>query len=104
MSFLIDQHETNHTSKHNRVFVETYQGRRALFLERYDYREFVNPAQLNHVINDMVINKGFLMDTQTSDKLVFTHSHNTPEFRTYYNLWTKTSEVEKVTCQFLEFI
>ena len=104
MSLLIDQHVTNHTSKHNRVFVDTYQGRRALFLERYDYREFVNPAQMSHVIQDMVVNKGFLMDSQSSDKLVFTHSHNTPESQTFYNLWTKTSEVEKFTREFLSFV
>ena len=104
MSLLIDQHVTNHSSKHNKVFVDTYKGHRALFLERYDYREFVNPSQLNHVINDMVVNKGFLMDTESSDKLVFTHPHNSPESQTFYNLWTKTTEVEKVTREFLSFV
>tara|TARA_B100001123_G_C15272087_1_gene1010705 strand:- start:1640 stop:1954 length:315 start_codon:yes stop_codon:yes gene_type:complete len=104
MSFLIDHHVTNHTSKHNKVFVDTYQGRRALFLEHYDYREFVNPSQMNHVIHDIVVNNGFLMDTETSGKLVFTHPHNTAESQTFYNLWTKTSEVEKVTRKFLNFV
>ena len=37
MSLLIDQTVTNHTSRHNRVFVDTHQGRRALSLN-YDYR------------------------------------------------------------------
>ena len=104
MSLLIDQTVTNHTSRHNRVFVDTHQGRRALFLERYDYREFVNPAQMSHVIQDMVVNKGFLMDTETSDKLVFTHPHNSSESQTFYNLWTKSSEVEKVTREFIRFV
>jgi hypothetical protein len=104
MSLLLDQTVTNHGSKHNKVFVDTYQGKRALFQERYDYREFVNPAQLNHVINDIVINKGFLMDSERNDRIVFTHSHNSSEYKTYYNLWTKTSEVEKVTREFLSFV
>ena len=95
MSLLIDQTVTNHTSRHNRVFVDTHQGRRALFLERYDYREFVNPAQMSHVIQDMVIT-AIPMDSETSDKLVFTHPHNFSESQTFYNLWTKTSEVEKL--------
>lgn len=104
MSLLIEQRITNHSSKHNKVFVDTFKGRRALFIERYDYREFVNPDQLNHVIHDIVVNKGFFMNTQTSDKIVFTHGHNTPECQTYYYLWTKTSEVEKVTREFLNFV
>lgn len=104
MSLLIDQYYTNHTSKHNKIIVDVYQGKRALFLESYDYREFVNPAQLNHVIHDMVVNKGFLMDSQISDKLVFTHSHNTKKSQTYYNFFTKTSEVEKVTRKFINFV
>jgi hypothetical protein len=104
MSLYIDQKSTEHTSKHNRVYIDTYKGKRALFLENYDYREFVNPNQLNHVIENIVVNKGFLMDKQTSGEIVFTHSRNTPEYKTYYQLWTKTCEVVKVTHQFLHFV
>ena len=104
MSLLIDQQYTKHTSKHNKILIDFYQGKRALFLEKYYYQEFVNPAQLTHVIHHIVVNKGFLMDSQSSDKLVFTHSHNTKKSQTYYNLFTKTAEVEKVTREFINFV
>jgi len=103
MSLLIDHYISKHTIKHNKVFIGTFQNRRALFIERYTCYEFIDSISPN-VIHDMVVNKGFLMDSQSSDKLVFTHSHNTPGNKTYYNLWTKTNEVEKVTCEFLNFI
>ena len=104
MSLIIEPHSTNHTSKHNEVFVDNFQGKKAVFLKKYDYREFVNPAQLNHVIHDIVVNKGFLMESESSDKLVFTHSQNTTKLQTFYYLYTKTSEVEKVTIKFLDFV
>lgn len=104
MSLFIDQKSTEYTSKHNRIYIDTYKEKRAIFLENYDYREFVNPNQLNHVIENIMVNQGFLMDKQTNDNIVFTHPHNTPEYKTYYHLWTKTSEVEKVTHKFLHFV
>ena len=104
MSLFVNQTVTPHTSKHNKFYLDTFQGKRALFLERYDYREFVNPAQLDHVINDIVVNKGFLMDKQQSDMIRFSHSHNTPEHQTFYIVWTKTTEVEKVTREFVYFV
>lgn len=104
MSLIIDKRVTNYTSKHSKVFIDTYQGQRALFIKKYNYKEFVNPKQLNHVINDIVINKGFIMDKQKKDQIIFTHSHNTLESKTIYNIWTKTSEVEKITNEFLCFV
>lgn len=104
MSIVIDQRYTNYTSRHNKVFVDTYQGQRDLFIQKYNYKEFVNPKQLNHVINDIVVNKGFIMDKQKKDQIIFTHSHNNSESETIYNLWTKTSEVEKITKEFLCFV
>jgi hypothetical protein len=103
MSILIDQYSTKYINKYNKVFIGTCKNRRALFMENYYCYEFIDFISPN-VIQDMVVNKGFLMDSQSSDKLVFTHPHNTPENKTYFNLWTKTNEVEKITYEFLNFI
>ena len=104
MSLLLDSNSTNFTSTENKLVVENFKGRRAVFQERYHYKEFGNPEQLKHVIHDMVVNKGFLMETEKSDMLGFSHPHNTPESSTYYTLWMKTAEVEKVTREFLGFV
>ena len=104
MSLLIDQKITHTTSSHDKVYLDTLRGRRALFLENYHFKECVNPSQINHIINDIVVNNGFMMDSHRNDIMVFTHPHNTEENQTYYNLYVKTSEVEKVSRTFLRFV
>ena len=103
MSLVIDNHQTNYTTSFKKIIVSNNQKKRALFLEDYKLNEFTNPKQLNYVIDDIVF-KGYLMDTQNNDQIIFKHPHNTFEKETIYNFWPKTQEVEKITRTFLNYI
>lgn len=103
MSLIIDNRQTNYTSSTKKVFVSTYQGKRALFLEEYKLNEFTNPKQLNYVIDDIVFN-GYFIDTQRNDQIVFKNPHHSNKEETIYTFWTKTQEVEKITRTFLKFV
>ena len=105
MSLLFDKDTKRYSGSHNKVYInENHNNRRCVMLETYHYKELVNPAQIDHVINDIVVNRGFLMSKQTSEEIEFTHSTNTDELYTIYIFFVKTLEIEKITRKVLEYL
>ena len=86
-TIVVTDHTTEFTNKREEVFVEN----RKVYLKRYGYKELVNLREFNWIIENLVINKGYLMDKQNNHMLTLTHPHNNVE----YTLWTQTGEVEK---------
>jgi hypothetical protein len=105
MSFYISNNETPFSGTHNKVFVhDMSNGKRAVFQENYHYKELTNTAQMNHIIEDLVVNKGFLMDEQKSYVITFTHPNNTMQYNVKYTYYPKTNEIEKVETKFLSYV
>lgn len=103
-SFYFDLNCTDTTSSSNKVYLDTHHGRRAVFLEKYHFKRVVNPSQYNHIIEELVVNKGFMMDKNHNQVIEFSHPHNTPANSTYYYFHTYDSSIEKVTRSFLNFV
>lgn len=104
MPILLGHKSTNFTLKHTNVIVDKFQEKKSLFIQKYILKELVNRKQINYVINDIIVNKGFHMVKQTEEYIVFTNSNNTAKSKTIYYFWEKTLEVEKITIEFLYFI
>lgn len=104
MSLALDQHYTQYTTTHNEIFIGEHQKQRAIFLKKYHYKELTNDSQFNHIIHDIVVNKGFMMNSESNGCIKFTHPQNNSEDTTEYTIWPKTREVEKYTTKFLHFV
>ena len=102
--FVFDSTETNHSGSYNKVYLDTHMGKRALFLERYHYKELVNENQLDHIVNYLIVENGFIMDRHLPDRMMFTHSQNNGTSTTYYNYYPESMEMEKFSRQFLHFV
>ena len=59
---------------------------------------------MGYIIQDLVVNMGFLMDKQNSHVITFTHPNNTMQHNVKYIYYTKTNEIEKVETIFLSYV
>lgn len=86
---------TDYTDTFERVLVEEKKNKKLVFHEKYRTKYFTNPDQLNHVIHDLVVNKGFVMNKANKDFIEFTHSHSNTTYTIYHDKLAG-SYVEKV--------
>ncbi len=69
-SIVTSNRSTDFTNSEERVLVE---GRNVYRLKNHT-KFFNNEKQIPHVIHDLVVNKGFVMDKHNQDLVVFKHS------------------------------
>tara|TARA_B100001093_G_C26485926_1_gene866927 strand:- start:244 stop:555 length:312 start_codon:yes stop_codon:yes gene_type:complete len=86
---------TDYTDTYERVLVEKKGNKNLVFHEKFRTKYFTNPEQLNHVIHDLVVNKGFVMNKSNKDLIEFTHSLSNTTY-TIYHEKLAGSYVEKV--------
>lgn len=87
-SIVVNTGETDRTEFHDQVIVENGK----VFQEKYHYKQFNTIKEIQWVIHDLVINKGFIMDQQYNGQV---RLHN-PGMTCSYIIWPKTCEIEKV--------
>tara|TARA_B100000674_G_scaffold458949_1_gene435631 strand:- start:618 stop:944 length:327 start_codon:yes stop_codon:yes gene_type:complete len=66
--------ETPCTFSYEDVSVENKNKKVRVYQNKFNSKVFQNKEQLNHVIHDLVVNKGYLMDSNYGGKIVFKHS------------------------------
>jgi len=86
-SITVTDHTTKFTHLHEKVVVENDK----VYLKSYHYKQLLKPSQFKYIIEDLVINHGFVMDKQTGNMLTLTN----PLSNQVYTLWTQTLEVER---------
>ena len=86
-SITVTDHTTKFTHLDEKVVVENDK----IYLKSYHYKQLANPDQFNYIIQNLVIDQGFVMDKQTGNMLTLTN----PLSNVVYTLWTQTLEVER---------
>lgn len=74
-------HETPYTRSYDEVSVEN----RNAYNNRVKIKQFQNKQQFDHVIHDLVVNKGYVMDSKKGSIIKFTH----PTLNSEYTLDTE---------------
>jgi len=72
---------TEFTRKYERVFVEDG----CAWQQKLRTKYFQNRDQLDHVIHDLVVNKGYIMDTVNKDVVLFKHPTLKSSYTIYHN-------------------
>ena len=88
MSLQITKQQTNFTSFNDNVFVDGKHLKR----EQVWYKQFTSEAQAHKVIQNLIVDKGFIPDFK-SGYVVLSHPKNTED---KYYFYQSTFEMEKV--------
>jgi hypothetical protein len=73
MSLIVTANKsTDFTNTEEQVLVEG----KKVFKRKFRTKFFNNAEQIPHVINDLVVNKGFILDKHTSKEFIFKNSVN----------------------------
>ena len=82
----VNEYSTDFTTFSDKVvMVEDTNGTKALF-RTVDSRKYLsNVDQMNHIINYLVIQCGFLMDKCSKDEIIFTHPQSNATYSVTYH-------------------
>ena len=78
--------------------------RMELLIPKHSYHQLTNVDQLDHIIHYLVVEKGFIMDNYSKEKVVFTHSQNNMYDATTYIYYPRLMTVDKFESTFLVFV
>lgn len=98
-SIVLSESYTNFTESFDELKVKhNNNGTSSLYRYTYNRKKFSNIDQLNHIVDYLVVENGFMMNA--FDKYCITFTCPT-EPDTFYNYYPATIEFEKVTEQFI---
>jgi hypothetical protein len=98
-SIVLTDTYTTLTESFDEVKTKTFDnGKQYLYRYTYNRKKLTNVDQLDHIINYLVIEKGFMMNGMDKFSITFTCPTNTD---IHYNYYPSTMDFEKVSEKFL---
>ena len=89
MSLQLSTHKTEYTTYDDNVFIEGKHLKR----EQVWFKQFTSEAQVEKVLEEMIVKNNFYPDFTNPEQVVFTNSTD-PDIKYYY--YPKSFQVEKV--------
>jgi hypothetical protein len=75
---------TDFTNTEEQVLVEMKNNKKYVYRKKYRTKFFQKKEQLDYVIHDLVVNKGFVMDKINQEFAVFTHGKLDSKYTLYF--------------------
>ena len=92
----IQDYSTEFTDVINKVQLEKNEsGKSYLYQVKESSKQLNNTDQLNHIINYLVLESGYLMEEQNNNRILFSHPHNSREQQCFYEYFPKVMVMNK---------
>lgn len=100
-SITLNENSTEFTDTLNRVEMIKKNGKSFLIQIKESSKKLSNVDQLNHIITYLVLTSGYLMETQSNNKIIFNHPLNSSEKTCYYEYYPKLMIMFKIEKEIL---
>ena len=103
-SLILNERITKFTQKSDLIQKRETQKGTALFRVKESWLQLTNINQLDHIIHNLVVENGFMMNSCSKSKVDFTHSKNDFNNTTTYSYTPEKMEMYKYEEEFLTFV
>ena len=101
MALTLSEKTTHFTQVHDKVITKMVGNQDCIYREQYHFYQLTNPKQMDHIINNIIIEKGFLTEKFSSDLITFTRPQNSNASSIWYEYFPKDRTIKKFQHFFL---